>query len=151
MHFKNDLSGELNLSTLDEITFKNAAGEVIINMKKDTFYSNHVGTFFKNKGTVKGGEAIEYSFKTDSSYITYYFSISQSQDRKYKYSYYRERLKGEKEVKWVGDLITTYRRDFLILEYKPLQYAIDNKHAEFAKIIKLDSSLLKHPFDGRYQ
>lgn len=150
MHFKNDLLGELNLSTLDEITFRDSSNQVVLVMEKDTFYSNYVDPGFegRERRPLSESEYFEYEFQTDSSSIVYY--LSNSDHRGIRSSYFRETLKGEKEVKWVGNIMTTYIRDFLILEYKPLEYAINNKRPKFIKIIKLDSSLLKYPFDGHY-
>lgn len=150
MHFINNVVGVLNPAILDEINFKNADGAVIVSMKKDTFYSKHAGTFFKNIKAKKGRglTSMEYSFTTDSSYNTYYCTISKTKDRESKYAYYRERLKGEKKIKWVGDLLTTYTRDLLIVEYQ--RYRGDNKRPVFLKIMPLDTSLYKYPIGGRY-
>lgn len=151
MHFKNNIEGKLNLYTLDEITFQNPDGKVIVRMKKDTFYSKYGGTFFEDVENNKRSSAVmEYSFTTDSSYNTYYCSISRYKDGESKHAYQRERLKGEKEIKWVGNLKTTYTRDYLIINYKPVKYAVEHKRPLFVKIMELDSSLYKYPIEGRY-
>ncbi|WP_052598722.1 hypothetical protein [Aureispira sp. CCB-QB1] len=145
LHFRNFIVGELNLSTLQEIVFKDTLGQVVLNVQRDTSFTKQelkIPSNYKRKYI-----EYEHSFKTDSSQITYY--ITGSTNGKHRSSFFRERLKGEKEDKWRGKVIATYKRDFLIIEYKLVDDE-EQMRPSFIKIMKMDSALYQYPIEGRY-
>lgn len=148
LHFKNRMIGKLNLSTLDEIEFRNVENEIIFKVKRDSVALKEEE--FTEPFTYKYRDStrmIDVPVETDSSTIVYSFITSGYPP--VTTHFFRETLNGQKVVKWNGYFFATYMEDLMVLRYV-FKDSTNYPYPEFVKISPLHPSLAKLPFNGSY-
>ena len=147
LHFKNKMTGKLNLSALDEIEFRNINNEIIFKVQKDSSVSSTQSTIpftYKYRDSIR---IIDVPVQTDSSTIIYSFITSGYPPVTTRF--FNETINGKKNVKWNGVFFATYMEDFIVLRYV-FKDRTNYKYPEFIKVSHLHSNLVKQPFNGRY-